>query len=151
MYIYIYIETCIMAFVSSRVYIRMFKETMEDAFVFRGTSSDIHALTIAILLRPSSVSWMFKCCTLHVYICILYVRWAREYWAQSVVEHPAVENKGGLPLLRDARRCTMLMLIRSRSKFMVVDSENNTNASPTKHNVINIRYFYILNNYLYPI
>lgn len=43
----------------------------------------------------------------------------------------------------------MLMLIRSRSKFMVVDSENNTNASPTKHNVINIRYFYILNNYLY--
>ena len=32
---------------------------------------------------------------------------------------------------------------------MVVDSENNTNASPTKHNVINIRYFYILNNYLY--
>lgn len=46
-------------------------------------------------------------------------------------EHPAVENKGGLPLLRDARRCTMLMLIRSRSKFMVVDSENNANASPT--------------------
>lgn len=45
-----------MAFVSSRVYIRMFKEAKEDAFVFRGTSSDIHALTIAILLRPSSVS-----------------------------------------------------------------------------------------------
>lgn len=66
-----------------------------------------------------------------------------------MVEHPAVENKGGLPLLRDARQCTMLMLIRSRSKFKVVDSENNANASPTKQNVTNIRYFYILNNYLY--